>query len=84
MMFKANERFMFEKCFYLLQTYVNDCRIQDQEYVTLKHMDSVRLGSDILPYVSRLHQIDLYDLLIQNEMLYSFFYYCHSLRAHYI
>ncbi|VDI15650.1 centrosomal protein CEP170 [Mytilus galloprovincialis] len=29
-------------------TYVNNIRIQDQEYVTLKHMDSVRLGTDIL------------------------------------
>ena len=31
-------------------TYVNDSRIQDQEYVTLKHMDSVRLGSDSMVY----------------------------------
>lgn len=31
-------------------TYVNDNRIQDQEYVTLKHMDTVRLGSDSMVY----------------------------------
>lgn len=27
---------------------MNEYRIPDQEYVTLKHMDSVRLGYDIL------------------------------------
>ncbi|XP_071162024.1 centrosomal protein of 170 kDa protein B-like isoform X21 [Mytilus edulis] len=31
-------------------TYVNNIRIQDQEYVTLKHMDSVRLGTDSMVY----------------------------------
>lgn len=29
-------------------TYVNDKKIHDQEYVTLDHMDTVRLGNDIL------------------------------------
>ncbi|GFO50480.1 centrosomal protein of 170 kda [Plakobranchus ocellatus] len=29
-------------------TYVNNSRIPEQEYVTLNHMDSVRLGHDIL------------------------------------
>ncbi|KAK3092640.1 hypothetical protein FSP39_005243 [Pinctada imbricata] len=29
-------------------TYVNDARIHDQEYVALDHMDSLRLGYDIL------------------------------------
>ncbi|XP_056020530.1 serine-rich adhesin for platelets-like isoform X4 [Ostrea edulis] len=31
-------------------TYVNDKRIQDQEYVTLDHMDFVRLGNDSTVY----------------------------------
>ncbi|KAH9507252.1 hypothetical protein Btru_056724, partial [Bulinus truncatus] len=29
-------------------TYVNNARIPEQEYVTLQHMDSIRLGHDIL------------------------------------
>ncbi|XP_078315046.1 uncharacterized protein LOC111127877 isoform X7 [Crassostrea virginica] len=29
-------------------TYVNDQKIHDQEYVTLDHMDTIRLGNDIL------------------------------------
>ncbi|XP_021359952.1 centrosomal protein of 170 kDa-like isoform X3 [Mizuhopecten yessoensis] len=31
-------------------TFVNDRRIHDQEYVTLEHMDSVRLGQDSMMY----------------------------------
>ncbi|XP_033735294.1 centrosomal protein of 170 kDa protein B-like isoform X3 [Pecten maximus] len=31
-------------------TYVNDQQIHDQEYVTLEHMDSVRLGQDSMLY----------------------------------
>ncbi|KAK6182363.1 hypothetical protein SNE40_010071 [Patella caerulea] len=30
------------------KTYVNSTRIQEQEYVTLNHMDTVQLGHDIL------------------------------------
>ena len=36
-------------CFVVwFQTYVNESRIPEQEYVTLNHMDSIRLGYDIL------------------------------------
>lgn len=38
----------FRPMFFLFQTYVNDQKIHDQEYVTLDHMDTIRLGNDIL------------------------------------
>lgn len=42
---------LFQTCFLLvpyLQTFVNNSRIPEQEYVALNHMDSIRLGQDIL------------------------------------
>ena len=39
---------MFRPMFFWFQTYVNDQKIHDQEYVTLDHMDTIRLGNDIL------------------------------------
>ena len=38
----------FRLMFFWFQTYVNDQKIHDQEYVTLDHMDTIRLGNDIL------------------------------------
>lgn len=34
--------------FFFLQTFINDQRIPEQEYVTLEEHDSIRLGYDIL------------------------------------
>ncbi|ESO97994.1 hypothetical protein LOTGIDRAFT_143337, partial [Lottia gigantea] len=42
------ERFKIKDLSTTNKTYVNQCRIPEQEYVTLNHMDTVRLGYDIL------------------------------------
>ena len=33
---------------FVFQTYVNDARLPEQEYVTLEDMDTLRFGYDIL------------------------------------
>lgn len=41
--------------FVFLQTFVNDLRIPDQTYITLKLSDVVRFGYDILFFISHSH-----------------------------
>lgn len=40
---------------FLLQTFVNDLRIPDQTYITLKLSDVIRFGYDILFLISHVY-----------------------------
>ena len=38
-----------------LQTFLNDEKVPEDDYVTLEHLDTVRFGSDILLYTHVCH-----------------------------
>lgn len=70
------------KWFFPLQTFVNDLRIPEQTYITLKLSDVIRFGYDILSSASCLCYVDvnqsIYPFRVPLSLLFHFLLNCFS------